>query len=402
MPVIAPRYAFERVIAPMPVAQFLADYYGQRPLLLQRDQPKYYGDLVGVESLDEFLSVGPPQGGRVFAVDARREIPSEEYTLPGERIDVVRLYQLFADGATIGFPHMHDHVPALAGLCRGAEQFFNCPFQTNLYFTPPNGQGFKTHHDTHDVFVLQVAGAKRWRLYDPVIRLPLPGQEFDPAKHQPGPVVEELTLRAGDLLYCPRGVPHDASATAELSLHITFGALAYSWAEVMIEAMADACLDDEAFRRSLPVGFAADAAASDSLEAIFRDLVERFSRSARLGQAIEGLREKFISGRAALLPDQRRQVTALDAVALDSWVGGRPGLIYRCRVEGDEVKLHCHSTEIRFPRRAAAALTYALEAPRFRVRDMSGGLDDAGKLTLVRRLIREGLVAMLPSGGDRE
>src|SRR5712671_1741191 len=108
------------------------------------------------------------------------------------------------------------------------------------------------------------------------------------------------------------------------------------------------------------------------------------------------------SFRAAPLPDQRRQVTALDAVALDSWVGGRPGLIYRCRVEDDEVKLHCHSTEIRFPRRAAAALTYALEAPRFRVRDMSGGLDDAGKLTLVRRLIREGLVAMLPSGGDRE
>ena len=34
-------------------------------------------------------------------------------------------------------------------------------------------QGFKVHHDTHDVFCLQVEGEKRWLVYPPVLELPL-------------------------------------------------------------------------------------------------------------------------------------------------------------------------------------------------------------------------------------
>jgi ribosomal protein L16 Arg81 hydroxylase len=36
----------------------------------------------------------------------------------------------------------------------------NVPAQTNIYLSPPNAQGFGTHFDSHDVFVLQVAGSK--------------------------------------------------------------------------------------------------------------------------------------------------------------------------------------------------------------------------------------------------
>ena len=36
-----------------------------------------------------------------------------------------------------------------------------------------DAQGFDYHHDTHDVFVLQVSGRKRWVIHPPVTRLPL-------------------------------------------------------------------------------------------------------------------------------------------------------------------------------------------------------------------------------------
>jgi hypothetical protein len=45
---------------------------------------------------------------------------------------------------------------------------------------------------------------------------------------------------------------------------------------------------------------------------------------------------------------------------------------------------------------AADAVRYTLGQPEFSVRDLPVGLDDDGKLTLVRRLIREGLVMALP------
>ena len=283
---ISQQYAFDRVIAPISVERFLAEYYEQHILVQHRKQPNYYTDLLTIDTLDDFLADVWSFQKHVFVVDALREILPEEYTLSGERIDVVRLYQLYSEGATITFRQMQDKLPALGWLCRGAEQILNYPFQTNLYFTPPGGQGFKTHHDTHDVFVLQVAGSKRWRTYEPVIPLPLPGQEFAGNEERLGPVSEEFTLYAGDLFYCPRGVPHDANATEENSLHITFGALVNTWAEVMIEAMAGVCLADPIFRTSIPAGYVTGNSSPTELEEIFRGLVEKFSETAKLGPAI--------------------------------------------------------------------------------------------------------------------
>ncbi len=391
-PLIEPEYAFERIIAPMPLEEFFSDYYEQRVLVVDREQPDYYADFLSIETLDDFLSANWPFQHQVFAVDANREIEPEEYVLSDGRLDIARLHQLFDEGATITFRQMDNRLPELGQLCRAAEQIFNCPFQTNLYFTPAGAQGFKTHHDTHDVFVLQVSGSKKWRVYDPVVSLPLPGQNFDDVRDRLGPVGEEYLLNAGDLFYCPRGVPHDASATGEPSLHITFGALVNTWTEVMLQAVAAACLEDPAFRKALPMGYATQGAASGELEETFRDLVDRFSRAARLGPALDGIAENFIGGRRAMLPGQRRQLARLETLDLDARVGGRPGLIYRCRQEGDTIHLHCHTTELSFPGSVEDALRHALETREFRVRDLPGSLDDAGKLVLIRRLIREGLV----------
>jgi hypothetical protein len=71
-------------------------------------------------------------------------------------------------------------------------------------------------------------------------------------------------------------------------------------------------------------------------------------------------------------------------------------LIYLCCLAGDEVRIHSHANEISMPRHAAEALTFALETPRFQIGELPSSLDDAGKLTLIRRLIREGLVVTFP------
>ena len=50
------------------------------------------------------------------------------------------------------------------------------------------------------------------------------------------------------------------------------------------------------------------------------------------------------------------------------------------------------ATEITLPTFARDAVRFALEGPPFVVRDLPGQLDDAGKVVLVRRLLREGLL----------
>ncbi len=154
-------------------------------------------------------------------------------------------------------------------------------------------------------------------------------------------------------------------------------------------------LNDPDFRAALPIGFATGRADAVALEAQFRKLIDKFRRTARLNPALDWVAEKFVGTRRALVPRQRDQAIGLNAVTVESLVGGRPGLIYRWCGGEDNVKLHCHSNEIGFPRRIVGAVTYALETPRFQVRDIPGELDDSSKLVLIRRLIREGLVVLI-------
>src|SRR5262249_26048300 len=148
-----------------------------------------------------------------------------------------------------------------------------------------------------DVFVLQVSGSKHWTLYDTLIELPLHGQGFEPEKHSPGAATRELTLRAGDVLYCPRGLFHSARSTDEVSLHITLGLIVKTWADVMVEAISEACLASPAFRANLPVGFANPGFDGGEAEAIFKGLVEQFAQNAELGPILGRFAETFVTSR---------------------------------------------------------------------------------------------------------
>ena len=237
----------------------------------------------------------------MFLVDAARKLSAEDYTLASAdtegSLDLPRVYELYRTGATISLRHLHESMPELAALCRAVEKVFSSHFQTNIYLSPPNAQGFATHFDSHDVFVLQVAGSKIWTLYDTLIELPLHAQGFEKDKHIPGPATRDLTIRAGDLFYCPRGLFHSARSTDEPSLHITLGLIGKTWADVLMEAVSAACLSSPAFRANLPAGFANPGFEPAEAKATFRTLVEQFARAAELEPVLERFAEDFVTSR---------------------------------------------------------------------------------------------------------
>jgi hypothetical protein len=56
------------------------------------------------------------------------------------------------------------------------------------------------------------------------------------------------------------------------------------------------------------------------------------------------------------------------------------------------VQISCQGAEIFLPAHTKPALETCLTNQRFKIRDLPGDLDDDGKLVLVKRLIREGLM----------
>jgi hypothetical protein len=65
------------------------------------------------------------------------------------------------------------------------------------------------------------------------------------------------------------------------------------------------------------------------------------------------------------------------------------------RTNGESVTIDCYGHKIWFPSHACDAVRFALSKHEFAIRDLPGDLDAEGKLTLVRRLIREGLIVIL-------
>jgi ribosomal protein L16 Arg81 hydroxylase len=375
---MASTYSFSKLIAPMTKDQFFSEYWEKKPLIVRREERAYYNDLLSVKKLEHAITSQALPRDMCFIANASRQVDASEYTYPDGIVDPSRLFQQFADGGTIVFNQLHTVLPDLAELCRSLEREISCRFQTNIYLSPNKAQGFPAHYDSHDVFVLQFHGVKHWVIYNTPIELPFKGQPFRRDETPKGEVTMEFDLRPGDMLYLPRGMMHDAQTREGETAHITLGALTTSWTELLLEVVAKVALTDVDFRRALPPGFAQTTHDRTEARAYMRSLLARLVERGDLDQAMDHFADELVSTRRALLDGQLEQLLSLDRYAQ------RDG----------QVVVSCYGAEMRLPEHAAEPLLYALETPEFKIKDLPGDLDDAGKVVLVKRLVREGMVAI--------
>lgn len=110
-------------------------------------------------------------------------------------------------------------------------------------------QGFSPHFDDVEAFVLQLAGAKTWALYAPPSNQPGRTLPRNPSRNLsqselPARPDAEVTLRAGDLLYFPRGWVHQCVSCGESnehSLHLTVSCGHRSaWADFLDDVLPNA------------------------------------------------------------------------------------------------------------------------------------------------------------------
>lgn len=249
--------AFELAFPGMEVEELLALREGVDWRHFPAYDPGRFDHLLSIAVLDAHLRTDGARSPRISMADDSRNgsagVPEHEFTLPDGRVDLPALLMRFDAGASLVVSQFHETHPPLANFCRGLERLFLHGVQANIYLTPPGAQGFRTHFDTHDVFVLQVEGRKRWRVWDgervsrPTRRTPWPGDM--PPVGEP----HELMMSPGDVLYIPRGVMHDASTLQdERSLHITLGLLDASWAQLLRSLIDELELDDPVLRESVP------------------------------------------------------------------------------------------------------------------------------------------------------
>jgi ribosomal protein L16 Arg81 hydroxylase len=288
------------------------------------------------------------------------------------------------NGATIVLQALHVNWHPLAVFCRQLEEAIGLPVQANSYYTPRGSQGFDVHHDTHDVLVLQVAGEKRWLLYDPLLELPLKHQRYSRKLGDHGEPTDDLVLRSGDTLYLPRGWLHQAETSDTDSLHLTIGINAYTWLDAAKAALAP--LEEDAdLRRVVEAG-------GDEAD----ELAERLRAQLAPEEVARRRRRRFLDTRRPIREDGLSQLRALERLDVETPLERRDTVIADLEEAEDGVSLVFEGRELRFPSHARAEVTACFEADEpFRAAELPGGLDDAGRLVLVRRLVREGFLRVV-------
>ena len=104
-----------------------------------------------------------------------------------------------------------------------------------------------------------------------------------------------------------------------------------------------------------------------------------------------------MEGRRAIRGDVFDQLRALEDLDVDTRLVRRETVIADVAVAGTEATLSYEGRTLRFPARIASEVEFMLEANgEFAAADLPGRLDDASRLVLVRRLVREGFLRITP------
>jgi len=204
------------IFSPLALHDFKSHYFNKTSVHISGRREKFDG-IICWQDLNDLLDV------LQYPNDDIRLVKDLEYrncdSLSGLRSGL-------NDGFTLVFNNLHERFKPVGNLAERIGEFFGEPTQVNLYLSHPRHNGFALHYDNHDVLVFQIFGSKVWQIWQATVEKPVVlMRDHDSCPPSTDPYLV-AGLKAGDLLYVPRGHWHFAKpAPGEPSLHLTLGLL---------------------------------------------------------------------------------------------------------------------------------------------------------------------------------
>ena len=176
--------------------------------------------------------------------------------------------------------------------------------------------------------------------------------------------------------------------------HITVGIISYTWVDIFNEVIS-LIKTDPAFRESLPPGYISQEGGLPAEK--FAALLQKFNEAANLDKLTGKIADRFISSRRPLLDGQLNQLRLLDSLDANSPLERRPGILCKLEPGDNAVSLVYTGKRVAFPGFVENTLRFILrqEGRSFTVSDLPDELDEAGRLVLVRRLVKEGFLSIV-------
>ena len=372
--------SLDDLLAPITSSVFHADYDDRKPLHIPAAPGAAKQTLLDWGRFNALLdqtSIWTAQSLKVLYNGQR--VPPPRYchdaatgSGTANRPSPAKVKVLLAQGASLVLDEVQDLVPSIRALTPALGRTFAGQVSANLYCSFGGVQAFGTHFDLHHVFAVQCEGEKVWTLYshraDAPTTFPIDNEETRAwLAAQRGPVMTQVHMRPGDVLYLPRGWYHDALATDGASLHVTYS-ITPADGRTVFDVLKRLTQDDATFRHFLrPAG-------SEILKAQLADLGRRLSALT----VSDVFADEIAMAQERLIPRE-------PGYALPH----RPTLTLYGRGQGP-------SPAVAGP--AVAALDWALSQPRLALEDMIAQFDfvpEADLRAMIDAAVRTGALVRL-------
>jgi ribosomal protein L16 Arg81 hydroxylase len=231
------------LLKPYSLEEFLERNWTSKAVYIGNEDNKKFARLFSWEKLTYLLNFH------------ELKYPDIRLALNGKVLDEsenANLIKWCQEGATLIINQVHKFIPEIAFFTSEIKYDVGYGVQVNAYCSWPGQQGFSTHYDTHEVFILQVDGKKQWYVFPDTIKYPLPEQKSASFSPPEGEAYLSCILNPGDVLYIPRGHWHYAVALDEPSLHLTLGLHCKTGID-FLEWLVTEFREKETWRKSLPL-----------------------------------------------------------------------------------------------------------------------------------------------------
>ncbi|NJS10764.1 MAG: cupin [Microcoleus sp. CSU_2_2] len=253
------------LLQPYNVKDFLARNWTNKAVAIPSEGKKNFAHLFSWEKLNYILNFH------------ELKYPDIRLAVAGKVLDESaneNIIKSCRSGATLIINEVHKLIPEIAQFAAELKSEFGYANQVNAYCSWPEKQGFSSHYDTHEVFILQVDGIKQWYVFEDTIKYPLKEQKSSSFPPPETAAYLSCTLHPGDVLYIPRGHWHYAVAAEEPSLHLTLGIHCKTGID-FLEWLVSELREQSEWRQSLPL-----RTKEDSINVSVNNLISELHRYA--------------------------------------------------------------------------------------------------------------------------
>jgi ribosomal protein L16 Arg81 hydroxylase len=216
-----------------------------------------YEGSIGLDEADIFLNQSDMDGLFLRLMRKGEEIAKHEYVesvndmgAVRDRIDKKRFFNLLSNGCAVVMNRIDLRSDRIRQLTRALGASVEAAATANGYLSLNGDGAFGCHWDTHDVFAVQLHGAKRWKVFRPTFKSPLNHQRSSVETFEENDLFLDTILYTGDILYIPRGWWHRTIASEGASFHIACGTHRPKFLDYFMWALAEKLSLNEKFRHT--------------------------------------------------------------------------------------------------------------------------------------------------------